>query len=106
MNMDYNYNQAVIRKLAKRSQAKNRARNFFACLAITLSTTLIFAFLLYLDGTQTEKLRWQADSKHVTYENITLSQLEQLRQDPRIAWAGGELTVGSKKVGSVRLTVA
>lgn len=49
MNMDYNYNQAVIRKLAKRSQAKNRARNFFACLAITLSTTLIFAFLLYLD---------------------------------------------------------
>ncbi len=106
MRMDRNYNQAVIRKLAKRSQVRNRARNFFACLAITLSTALIFAFLLYLDGSQTEKLRLQAHSKHVTYENITLDQLEQLRQDARIVWAGGEQTVGRKKIGSVRLNVA
>ncbi|MDE7310177.1 MAG: FtsX-like permease family protein [Eubacterium sp.] len=105
MRIDRNYNQAIIHKLAKRSQAKNRARNFFACLAITLSVALIFAFFLYLDGTQTEKLRLQANSTHVTFENITLSQLEQLRQDTRIAWAGGELAVGRQKSGSVRLTV-
>ncbi len=105
MKMDRNHNQAVIRKLARRSQAQNHARNFFACLAITLSTALIFAFLLDLDGKQTEKLRLRAQSTHVTFESITQAQLDSLRQDDRVRWAGGELMVGRKKIGHVRLTV-
>lgn len=97
MRMDRNHNQAVIRRLARRSRDKNRARNLFACIAITLSAALIFGFLLYLDGTQTQKLRLQARSTHVTFESITLSQLEQLRQHSGVTWAGGELIVGSRK---------
>ncbi len=105
MRMDRNHNQAVIRRLARRSRNKNRARNLFACIAITLSAALIFGFLLYLDGTQTQKLRLQARSTHVTFESITLSQLEQLRQHSGVTWAGGELIVGSRKNGSIRLSV-
>ncbi len=105
MGMDKNNNRAVIYKLAKREQRANRTRNFYNGLTIALSTALVFAFILYLFGSQEEKLRELEGSTQVSYENIALSQAELLKQDSRIKWIGLEIYVGRGKVGNTRLSV-
>ncbi len=106
MGMDKNYNQAVIRKLLKHNQEKNRIRNFFVCVTIGCAASLIFAFILYLFGTQEQKLRSLKNRSQVSYENITISQAEQCKLDKRISWIGLEVFVGRGKVGEIRLTIS
>lgn len=106
MRMDRNNNQAIIYKLAKREQKNSQVRNFFTCITIACSTALIFAFILYLFGTQEEKLRILKKTPQVSYQEITVKQVEKLRQDKRIEWMGLEVIVGRKKVGTTRLSIS
>lgn len=106
MGMDRNYNQDVIRKIAKRNHENNRGRDFFAYITIVLSTALVFAFILYISGTKEENLRLAKEATQVSYKDITLPQAEILKKDTRIKWTGLYVTVGSAKVGNTRLKVS
>lgn len=105
MGMDSNYNKAVIQKLAIRDLKNNLPRNILACITIMLSTTLIFAFVLYIWGTQEEKLALLKDISQVSYKNITLKQAEMLKKDKKVKWTGLSFFTGTSKNGNTRLKV-
>ncbi len=103
MGMDSNHNKAVIKKLAMRDLKNNMPRNILTCITIMLSTTLIFAFMLYISGTQEEKLALLKDISQVSFKSITLQQAEILRKDSRTEWEGLSVFAGSAKNGNTRL---
>lgn len=105
MGMDSNYNKAVIKKLAMRDLKNNMSRNILACITIMLSVTLIFAFILYVLGTQEKKLALLKDVSQVSFKSITLEQAEILKKDKRTGWAGLSVFAGSSKNGNTRLKV-
>lgn len=103
--MDSNYNKSVIKKLVIRDLKNNLPRNVLACITIMLSTTLIFAFILYVSGTQEEKLALLKDVSQVSFKNITLQQAEILKKDKRTEWAGFSVFAGSAKNGNTHLKI-
>ena len=80
-----NDTSAVMKKYAKRSMQKSHVKTLLSVLTITLSVALLSGFILSVVGMATETKRGLQTTNHALYYNISDKQIEELRQDSRIA---------------------
>ena len=80
-----NDTSAVVKKYAKRSMRKSRIKTLLSVLTIMLSVALLSGFILSVVGMATETKRELQTANHAIYYNINDKQIEELRQDNRIA---------------------
>lgn len=78
-----NNNQAVVRKIARKSLAANKGRNVFIMLAVFLTTfmlgTIINISISYMESLETYRIRFEGTTAHVGLANITYEQIEKIK---------------------------
>ena len=78
-----NNNQAVVRKIARKSLASSRGRNIFLVLAIFLTTfmlgTIISLSVSYMESQNIFLLRLFGTPSHATITGVTENQIEQIK---------------------------
>ncbi len=94
-----NNNQEVVRRLSGRSFQKNKMRNAFALIAITL-TALLFTTLLSLGSgvlqiTQEQTMRQVGTRAHAGLKNVTLEQYEKITSHPLVKDHSYNILVGA-----------
>ncbi|EEF66507.1 ABC transporter permease, partial [Holdemania filiformis] len=89
---------AVVKKYAKRSMRKSRIKTLLSVLTIMLSVALLSGFILSAVGMATETKRELQTANHAIYYNINDKQIEELRQDNRIADSRIYIQAGNTQV--------
>ena len=89
---------AVVKKYAKRSMRKSRIKTLLSVLTIMLSVALLSGFILSVVGMATETKRELQTANHAIYYNINDKQIEELRQDNRIADSRIYIQAGNTQV--------
>ena len=93
-----NDTSAVVKKYAKRSMRKSRIKTLLSVLTIMLSVALLSGFILSVVGMATETKRELQTANHAIYYNINDKQIEELRQDNRIADSRIYIQAGNTQV--------
>ena len=93
-----NDTSAVVKKYAKRSMRKSRIKTLLSVLTIMLSVALLSDFILSVVGMATETKRELQTANHAIYYNINDKQIEELRQDNRIADSRIYIQAGNTQV--------
>lgn len=93
-----NDTSAVVKKYAKRSMRKSRIKTLLSILTIMLSVALLSGFILSVVGMATETKRELQTANHAIYYNINDKQIEELRQDNRIADSRIYIQAGNTQV--------
>ena len=93
-----NDTSAVVKKYAKRSMRKSRIKTLLSVLTIMLSVALLSGFILSVVGMATETKRELQTANHAIYYNINDKQIEELRQDNRIADSRIYIQTGNTQV--------
>ena len=93
-----NDTSAVVKKYAKRSMRKSRIKTLLSVLTIMLSVALLSGFILSAVGMATETKRELQTANHAIYYNINDKQIEELRQDNRIADSRIYIQAGNTQV--------
>lgn len=79
-----NNNRNVVGRIAKRSLAGSKQRNFFIVLTISLSISLILAISLYFAAQMKVKSDVLDHSQHVIYHNLSEEQIAALQNDSHV----------------------
>ena len=93
-----NDTSAVVKKYAKRSMRKSRIKTLLSVLTIMLSVALLSGFILSVVGMATETKRELQTANNAIYYNINDKQIEELRQDNRIADSRIYIQAGNTQV--------
>ena len=93
-----NDTSAVVKKYAKRSMRKSRIKTLLSALTIMLSVALLSGFILSVVGMATGTKRGLQTANHAIYYNINDKQIEELRQDSRIADSRIYIQAGNTQV--------
>ena len=93
-----NNNQKVIRRLSNRSFMKNKMRNIFVLVAITL-TALLFTTLFSLgsgmiQATEEQTMRQIGTRAHAGIKNVTMEQYEKMTSHPLVKDCGYNILIG------------
>ncbi len=93
-----NDTSAVVKKYAKRSMRKSRIKTLLSALTIMLSVALLSGFILSVVGMATGTKKGLQTANHAIYYNINDKQIEELRQDSRIADSRIYIQAGNTQV--------
>lgn len=93
-----NDTSTVVKKYAKRSMRKSKIKTLLSILTIVLSVALLSGFILSVVGMATETKRGLQKTNHAVYYNISDKQIEELRQDSRIADSRIYIQAGNTQV--------
>lgn len=103
-----NNNQAVIRKLSKRSFLANRSRNIFALIAVVLTTVLITAVftigISLSDGIQQMAIHTYGRSTEVDFQYLTKEEAQHVAEHPLIKEYGISQLIAQTSQGVFRQT--
>ncbi len=101
-----NNNQAIVRKLSKRSFMTNKSRNMFAITAILLTTVLITAVFTIginlMDGMKQMMIQSSGRSTEVDFQYLTQDETERVTAHPLIKEYGLSKLVASTSEGIFR----
>lgn len=75
----------MIFRMAKQSLASSRMRNIFVMITIVLASSLLTVILLFAAGQKQQEKNGLLKSPQVGYYNLTVSQMETLQNDTRLA---------------------
>lgn len=93
-----NDTSVIIRKYVKRSIKESKNKTILSILTIMLSVALLSGFILSVVGMATETKRELQTANHAIYYNINDKQIEELRQDNRIADSRIYIQAGNTQV--------
>ncbi len=96
-----NNNQKVIRRLSSRSLKKNKMRNMFILIAISL-TSLLFTTLFSLGSgmlqiTEEQTMRQVGTRAHAGLKDVTMEQYEKLTSHPLVKECSYNILIGTAK---------
>ena len=93
-----NNNEAIVRKLARKSLAASRGRNVFLILAIFLTTFMLGSIISlgvsYMEAQATHLKRLLGTSAHATLSNITDGQIETIKSLDYVSVCSTTITAG------------
>ena len=78
-----NNNQAIVRKISRKSLAANKGRNVFIMLAVFLTTfmlgTIISIGISYMESLETYRIRFEGTTAHAGLVNVNAEQIEKIK---------------------------
>lgn len=94
-----NNNQAIVRKIARKSLAANKGRNAFIMFAVFLTTfmlgTIISLSVSYTETQKAHEIRLRRTTAHVNLTNITENQIEKIKDLDYVSVCSYSVMAGS-----------